>query len=94
MFGLADANNFYAFCKTVFRLDLHGKPVCVVSNNDGCVIARSAEAKNMGIKMGAPLLKHERYFRENGVHIFNSNYALYGDMSAGMMSILGEIAPG
>lgn len=94
MFALADANNFYASCETVFRPDLRGKPVCVVSNNDGCVIARSAEAKRMGIKMGAPLFKHERYFRENGVHIFSSNYALYGDMSARMMSILGEMAPG
>lgn len=94
MFALADANNFYASCETVFRPDLRGKPICVVSNNDGCVIARSAEAKRMGIKMGAPLFKNERYFRENGVHIFSSNYALYGDMSARMMAILGEMAPG
>lgn len=94
MFALADANNFYASCETVFRPDLRGKPICVVSNNDGCVIARSAEAKRMGIKMGAPLFKNERYFRENGVHIFSSNYALYGDMSARMMAILGEMALG
>jgi len=94
MFALADANNFYASCETVFRPDLRGKPICVVSNNDGCVIARSAEAKRMGIQMGAPLFKNERYFRENGVHIFSSNYALYGDTSARMMAILGEMAPG
>ena len=94
MFALADANNFYASCETVFRPDLRGKPVCVVSNNDGCVIARSAEAKRMGIKMGAPLFKNERYFRDNGVHIFSSNYALYGDMSARMMAILAEMAAG
>lgn len=94
MFALADANNFYASCETVFRPDLRGKPICVVSNNDGCVIVRSAEAKRMGIKMGAPLFKNERYFRENGVHIFSSNYALYGDMSARMMSILGKMVPG
>lgn len=94
MFALADANNFYASCETVFRPDLRGKPICVVSNNDGCVIARSAEAKRLGIKMGAPLFKNERYFRDNGVHIFSSNYALYGDMSARMMAILGDIAPG
>ena len=94
MFALADANNFYASCETVFRPDLRGKPICVVSNNDGCVTARSAEAKRMGIKMGAPLFKNERYFRENGVHIFSSNYALYGDMSARMMAILGEMAAG
>jgi len=94
MFALADANNFYASCETVFRPDLRGKPICVVSNNDGCVIARSAEAKRLGIKMGAPLFKNERYFRDNGVQIFSSNYALYGDMSARMMAILGEMAPG
>ena len=94
MFALADANNFYASCETVFRPDLRGKPVCVVSNNDGCVIARSAEAKRMGIKMGTPLFKNERYFRDNGVHIFSSNYALYGDMSARMMAILAEMAAG
>ena len=79
MFALADANNFYASCETIFRPDLRGKPVCVVSNNDGCVIARSAEAKRMGIKMAAPWFKHERYFRDNGVHVFSSNYELYGD---------------
>jgi len=94
MFALADANNFYASCETVFRPDLRGKPICVVSNNDGCVIARSAEAKRMGIKMGAPLFKNERYFRDNGVYTFSSNYALYGDMSARMMAILSEMAPG
>ena len=76
MFALADANNFYASCETVFRPDLRGKPIVVVSNNDGCVIARSAEAKRMGIKMAAPLFKNERVFRENGVHVFSSNYEL------------------
>lgn len=76
MFALADANNFYASCETVFRPDLRGRPIVVVSNNDGCVIARSAEAKRMGIKMGAPLFQNERFFRENGVHVFSSNYEL------------------
>lgn len=94
MFALADANNFYASCETVFRPDLRGKPIVVVSNNDGCVIARSAESKAIGIKMGDPLFKNERYFRERGVIVFSSNYALYGDMSQRMMSILGEMAPG
>lgn len=94
MFALADANNFYASCETVFRPDLRGKPIVVVSNNDGCVIARSAESKKLGIKMGDPLFKNERYFRQNGVIIFSSNYTLYGDMSQRMMSILGEMAPG
>ncbi len=94
MFALADANNFYCSCETVFRPDLRGKPVVTVSNNDGCVIARSAEAKKLGIKMGDPLFKFDRFFREHGVHVFSSNYALYGDMSQRMMSILGEMAPG
>lgn len=94
MFALADANNFYASCETIFRPDLRGKPVVVVSNNDGCVIARSAESKKLGIKMGDPLFKFERFFREQGVTVFSSNYALYGDMSSRMMSILGEMAPG
>jgi DNA polymerase V len=94
MFALADANNFYASCETIFRPDLRGQPICVVSNNDGCVIARSAEAKALGIKMGDPLFKNERFFREKGVHVFSSNYALYGDMSQRMMAILGEMAPG
>ncbi|HAU5565740.1 TPA: translesion error-prone DNA polymerase V subunit UmuC [Serratia fonticola] len=94
MFALADANNFYASCETVFRPDLRGRPIVVVSNNDGCVIARSAEAKRMGIKMAAPLFQNERFFRESGVHVFSSNYELYGDMSARMMAILGEMAAG
>lgn len=94
MFALADANNFYASCETVFRPDLRGKPICVVSNNDGCVIARSAEAKKLGIKMAAPLFLNEKYFRDNGVHIFSSNYELYGDMSARMMAILGDMSGG
>ncbi|WGK60054.1 translesion error-prone DNA polymerase V subunit UmuC [Pantoea sp. SS70] len=94
MFALADANNFYASCETIFRPDLRDRPVVVVSNNDGCVIARSAEAKRMGIKMAAPLFQNERFFRENGVHVFSSNYELYGDMSARMMAILGEMTAG
>ncbi|HBM2513434.1 TPA: translesion error-prone DNA polymerase V subunit UmuC, partial [Enterobacter hormaechei] len=94
MYALADANNFYASCESVFRPDLRGKPICVVSNNDGCVIARSAEAKRLGIKMAAPYFKHERFFRDNGVYVFSSNYELYGDLSARMMAILGEMAGG
>lgn len=94
MFALADANNFYASCETVFRPDLRGKPIVVVSNNDGCVIARSAEAKRLGIKMAAPLFLNQRFFKKNGVHVFSSNYELYGDMSARMMAILGEMTVG
>lgn len=94
VFGLIDANNFYASCERIFRPDLHGKPIVVVSNNDGCVIARSAEAKKLQIRMGDPLFKNERFFRENGVIVFSSNYALYGDMSNRMMALIGEMAPG
>ena len=91
MFALADANNFYASCKTVFRPDLRGKTIVVVSNNNGGVIAHSTESKALGIKMGDPLFKNERYFCERGVIVFSSNYILYGDMSQRMMSILGEM---
>lgn len=94
VFGLIDANNFYASCETIFRPDLRGKPIVVCSNNDGCVVARSAEAKKLGIKMGDPLFKNERFFRDNGVQVFSSNYALYGDMSNRMMTLIGEMASG
>ncbi len=76
MFGLADVNSFYASCEALFRPDLRGKPVVVLSNNDGCVIARSAGAKLLGIKMGAPWfqIKDEGYSEK--IHVFSSNYAL------------------
>lgn len=76
MYALVDVNSFYASCETVFRPDLRGKPVVVASNNDGCVIARSSEAKNLNIPMGAPLFQYGQYFKQNGVHVFSSNYAL------------------
>jgi len=93
MFALVDCNNFYVSCERVFEPSLNGKPVVVLSNNDGCVIARSNEAKALGIEMGAPAFKFKREFEENGVHIFSSNYALYGDMSARVMSLLNEFTP-
>lgn len=76
MFALVDVNSFYASCETVFRPDLEGKPVVVLSNNDGCVIARSAEAKNIGVKMGNPYFKQKDLFRRYGVVCFSSNYEL------------------
>ena len=88
MIALADCNNFYASCERIFQPQLENKPVVVLSNNDGCVIARSNEAKALGIKMGAPAFKLEKFFKENNVHVFSSNYALYGDMSNRVMSIL------
>lgn len=93
MFALVDCNNFYASCERVFRPDLNGKPVVVLSNNDGCVIARSNEAKAIGIPMGAPAFENEALFKRHNVAVFSANFALYGDMSHRVMSILGEYAP-
>ncbi len=93
MIGLADCNNFYVSCERVFRPDLEGKPVVVLSNNDGCVISRSNEAKQLGIKMGEPAFKRESFFRANNVFCFSSNYALYGDMSQRVMDTLRSEIP-
>lgn len=93
MFCLADVNNFYASCESLFRPDLIGKPICVLSNNDGCVIARSNEAKLIGIPMGAPAFEWEKVFKEHQVHVFSANFALYGDMSNRIMNVLGEFSP-
>jgi len=93
MFAIADCNNFYASCERVFQPHLNGKPVVVLSNNDGCVIARSNEAKALGVAMGAPYFKIEQFLRQEGVAVFSSNYALYGDMSQRVMSILSGFAP-
>ena len=93
MFALCDVNSFYASCETVFRPDLKGRPVVVLSNNDGCVIARSAEAKQLGIKMGEPYFKQRDLFRRYGVICFSSNYELYADMSNRVMTTLEELSP-
>ncbi|MDP1086068.1 DNA polymerase V subunit UmuC, partial [Klebsiella pneumoniae] len=93
MFALVDVNSFYASCETIFRPDLRGKPVVVLSNNDGCVIARSAEAKKLGIKMGDPYFKCKDQFRRHGVVCFSSNYELYADMSNRVMTTLEEMCP-
>ncbi len=93
MFALVDCNNFYASCERVFRPELVGKPIVVLSNNDGCVIARSNEAKAVGIPMGAPAFEYEALFEQHQVQVFSANFALYGDMSQRVMSILGEYSP-
>jgi DNA polymerase V len=93
MFALVDCNNFYASCERVFRPDLNGVPIVVLSNNDGCVIARSNEAKALGIPMGAPAFKHQEVFDKHGVRVFSANFALYGDMSNRVMSILSGYTP-
>lgn len=93
MFALVDVNSFYASCETVFRPDLKGKPVVVLSNNDGCVIARSAEAKRLDIPMGSPYFKIKEALHHHQVAVFSSNYALYADMSERVMTLLEEMAP-
>lgn len=93
MFALVDCNNFYASCERVFRPDLNGKPIVVLSNNDGCVIARSNEAKLLGIPMGAPYFEQEQVFIKHSVQVFSPNFALYGDMSHRVMSLLAEYTP-
>lgn len=92
MFALVDVNSFYASCETVFRPDLKGRPVVVLSNNDGCVIARSAEAKGL-VTMGAPYFKQKEIFRRHGIVAFSSNYELYADMSHRVMTTLEELTP-
>lgn len=93
MFALVDCNNFYASCERVFRPDLNRKPVAVLSNNDGCVIARSNEVKALGIPMGAPAFKFKEIFENNKVHVFSANFALYGDLSSRVMTILSQYTP-
>ena len=93
MWGLVDCDNFFCSCERVFRPELNGKPVVVLSNNDGCVVARSREAKAMGIRMGIPYYQMLQQFPESGVTAFSSNYKLYGDMSARVMATLREEVP-
>ena len=93
MFALADCNNFFASCERVFRPDLQGKPVIVLSNNDGCAVARSNEAKALGIKMGDPLFKIRDIVNKHKIAVFSGNMALYGDMSQRVRWVLEEFAP-
>ena len=93
VYGLCDANNFYCSCERVFDPRLRNVPVVVLSNNDGCCIARSQEAKDLGIKMGDPWFKIERWATEQGVRPFSSNYVLYGDMSRRLYQVLERYAP-
>ena len=93
MFALADCNNFFASCERVFRPDLRGKPVIVLSNNDGCAVARSNEAKALGIKMGEPYFKIRNLVEKNNGAVFSGNMALYGDMSQRVRWVLEDFAP-
>ena len=93
MIALLDANNFYASVESVFRPSLRGKPVCVLSNNDGCAISRSEEAKALGIKMGAPWFKIASMVESHGLVGLSANFTLYGDMSNRMMSLAAGFGP-
>ncbi|WP_394758088.1 Y-family DNA polymerase [Flavobacterium sp.] len=93
MYALVDCNNFYASCERVFQPEFNGKPVVILSNNDGCIISRSKEAKEAGIPMGAPEFKYRLLLKEKNVKVFSSNYALYGDLSNRVMSILEGFTP-
>ncbi len=93
MFALVDCNNFYVSCERVFNPKLEGKPVVVLSNNDGCIIARSEEAKKLGLKMAEPVFKKTQFLKDNQVAVFSSNYTLYGDMSQRVADILAQFSP-
>lgn len=93
MYGLCDCNNFFASCERVFRPDLNGRPVIVLSNNDGCVIARSNEAKALGIRMGHPYFQIRELIQEHGVAVFSSNFNLYGDLSRRVITTLRGLVP-
>ncbi|TPD68539.1 Y-family DNA polymerase [Flavobacterium microcysteis] len=93
MYALVDCNNFYASCERVFQPQYNGKPVVVLSNNDGCIISRSDEAKALGVPMAAPEFKVREMLRQNNIKVFSSNYALYGDMSRRAMNVLNKFTP-
>ena len=91
--ALVDANNFYVSCERVFRPSLEGRPVVVLSNNDGCVVARSAEVKALGVAMGTPWFHLQKLAKQEGILALSSNYTLYADMSNRMMAILSSFSP-
>ncbi len=93
VFALVDCNNFYVSCERLFKPELRNRPVVVLSNNDGCIVARSNEVKALGIPMGAPYFKHEALLKKHGVRVFSSNYSLYGDLSHRVMSVLRAAEP-
>tara|TARA_R110002096_G_scaffold223156_1_gene412161 strand:- start:183 stop:1439 length:1257 start_codon:yes stop_codon:yes gene_type:complete len=93
MYALVDCNNFYASCERAFNPNLRNKPIAILSNNDGCVISRSDEAKALNLPMGAPIFKWEGFCKANNIQVFSSNYPLYGDMSSRVMTILEQFTP-
>lgn len=93
MIALVDCNNFYASCERLFNPKLNGKPIAVLSSNDGCIVARSDEVKKLGIPMGAPAYKYKTLIELNNVNLFSANFTLYGDMSRRVMQILKDFSP-
>jgi DNA polymerase V len=93
IFSLVDCNNFYTSCERIFNPSLYNKPIVVLSNNDGCIIARSNEAKRLGIPMGAPYHRNKHLIEQNQVKVFSSNYQLYGDISQRIMKSLSMFVP-
>lgn len=92
MIALLDCNNFYASCERLFKPELNGKPIVTLSNNDGCVISRSDEAKKLGIPMGAPIFKYKNLLEQHNIHVFSPNFTLYGDISRRVMLTLKEFS--
>ena len=92
IFALIDCNAFYVSCERVFNPQLNNRPVVALSNNDGCIIARSKEAKALGIKMGVPLFKVKDIIQKEKVIVFSSNYTLYADMSRRVMNVISEFS--
>src|SRR5665213_283114 len=92
-YALIDCNNFFVSCERLFRPDLEGKPVVVLSSNDGCVVSRSNEARALGIPMGAPAFKYRQVFKEQGIVQFSANFELYGDLSQRIIHLLTAITP-
>jgi DNA polymerase V len=93
MYGIIDCDNCYVSCERVFRPDLEGKPVVVLSNNDGCVVARSNEAKKMGIKAGTPYFQLAQQFPNQKIAVFSSNYELYGELTGRIVSLISQEVP-
>ena len=91
--ALIDCNNFYVSCERVFQPRLEGRPVVVLSNNDGCVVARSQEVRDLGVKMAAPWFQIRELAERHGIIAFSSNYTLYADMSNRVMSLLADFSP-
>lgn len=93
VFGLVDVNEFYCSVERIFRPELKNKPVVVLSNSDGCIVARSKEAKSLGLKMGDPYFKVRSFIESNGVSVFSSNYTLYGEFSHRLSLAISSLAP-